>query len=40
LFSGKDLAGSTDERARHNKKQAVKRNEKAEKNLLEVKPTA
>lgn len=40
LPGGKHAVGKIDERAKHNKEQAMKRNEKAEKNLLEAKQAA
>ncbi|KAI5210074.1 nucleic acid-binding protein [Aureobasidium subglaciale] len=40
LPGGKHAVGKIDERARHNKEQAVKRNEKAEKNSAEAKQLA
>jgi small subunit ribosomal protein S17 len=40
LPGGKHAVGKIDERAKHNKEQAAKRNEKAEKNLLEAKQAA
>jgi small subunit ribosomal protein S17 len=40
LPRGKHAVGKIDERAKHNKEQAAKRNEKAEKNLLEAKQAA
>lgn len=40
LLGGKHAVGGIDERAKHNKEQAMKRNEKAERNLLQAKEVA
>ena len=40
LPGGKHAVGKIDERAKHNKEQAVKRNEQAERNLLQAKSVA